>query len=484
MSAPDSRRFQIREAPYPDDIAAVVESFAGDNDVCWLDGAPAADAFTSDPARRWSVIGVGPAALLDQPAGRPATLTISGQTVDQDASGWRLLRRAGKHLMCPPGEWGLGPGWIGHIGFEASRMLERLPSRLKDDSGVSLMRLARFDAVIVLDHARRAAAAIGINRDSKNVAGGPGSSVDALAQRFRAAVEISSRVAANQSQAHDPPGVHAPTTRDDYRAMIQRALRYIAEGDIYQVNLSHCLRLDRLPSSFAVFRALRVANPAPYSALLRWRDFSIASASPELMLRVDGEAVCTRPIKGTRPCTRNHARDVAARRELMESRKDAAELAMIVDLHRNDLGRVCAPGSVTVVEPRGLEVHPRVFHTVATIRGRLASGRNALDALEASFPAGSISGVPKIRALEIIDELEHCARGAYTGAIGWLGFDGRLRMNVAIRTLQICGERATLHVGGGVVAESDPDAEYDETLAKARGILEALGAPPPGASDP
>ena len=224
----------------------------------------------------------------------------------------------------------------------------------------------------------------------------------------------------------------------------------------------------------ATYAAMRRTNPAPYAALLRWCGGAIASVSPELLLHVRGDSVLTGPIKGTRPRSDDAVLDAAYRQELLDSAKDAAELAMIIDLHRNDLGRVCAYGSVRVAQQRRIEAHPTVFHTVAGVVGRLAPGRDALDALAASFPAGSVTGVPKIRAMQIIDELEPVARGAYTGAVGVLGLDGQMTFNVAIRTLQIRPPAATLYVGGGIVADSDPTDEYEETLAKARGILNAL----------
>jgi len=262
--------------------------------------------------------------------------------------------------------------------------------------------------------------------------------------------------------------------RGVYERMVARALEYIAAGDIYQVNLAQRLRFDEVADPLETYRVLRRVNPARYAALLRWRDGAIGSVSPELFLHTRGREVLTRPIKGTRPRTHDAVLDAAYRQQLIDSAKDAAELAMIIDLHRNDLGRVCEYGSVRVRNARRLEAHPTVFHTVADVCGRLRADRDLLDLLAACFPAGSISGVPKIRALEIIDELEPVARGVYTGAVGVLGLDGQMTFNVAIRTLQFCKQAATLYVGGGIVADSDPADEYEETLAKARGIVEAL----------
>jgi para-aminobenzoate synthetase component 1 len=272
------------------------------------------------------------------------------------------------------------------------------------------------------------------------------------------------------------PQLRFEMERAVYERMVGRALAYIAAGDIYQVNLAQRLRFEGVGDPLDVYCRLRRVNPAPYAALLRWAGGAIGSVSPELFLRQRGRDVLTRPIKGTRPRTRDPLLDAAYLRQLRDSEKEAAELAMIIDLHRNDLGRVCEFGSVRVRHARRIETHPTVFHTVADVVGRLRADCNGLDLRAACVPAGSISGVPKIRALEIIDELEPVARGAYTGTIGVLGLDGQMTLNVTIRTLQFCGQTATLYVGGGIVADSDPAEEYEETLAKARGIIAALQA--------
>jgi para-aminobenzoate synthetase component 1 len=217
-----------------------------------------------------------------------------------------------------------------------------------------------------------------------------------------------------------------------------------------------------------------VRTPAPYGAFLNFPEQQIASASPELFLELRGRRLVTRPIKGTRPRGLTGPEDASLAEELLQSEKDRAELLMIVDLERNDLGRVCRPGSVHVDELRALEDHPTVWHTVAEISGELAAGADAIDAILAAFPGGSITGAPKVRAMQIIAELERARRGVYTGAIGYLGFDGDVALNIAIRTIVCRDGRATYHVGGGMVWDSDPAAEYEETLAKGRALHEAL----------
>ena len=256
-------------------------------------------------------------------------------------------------------------------------------------------------------------------------------------------------------------------TRKSYRQAVRRAKEYIAAGDIYQVNLSQRFHGTVDAPASDVYQALRAANPAPYCAYLDLGDAQILSSSPECFLKIDGRQVMTRPIKGTRP----RAVDPA---ELLASPKDNAELLMITDLERNDLGRVCEFGSVHVPELVCVESFATVHHLVATVAGTLRRDVSHVDCVRACFPGGSITGAPKIRAMKIIDELEPHARGVYTGAIGYFGPGGQSHFNIAIRTVVQQGRRLTFHAGGGIVADSDPDAEYEETLAKAQGIFNAL----------
>ena len=256
---------------------------------------------------------------------------------------------------------------------------------------------------------------------------------------------------------------------------VRRILEYIAAGDCYQVNLSQRLSAPYSGSAWSLYERLRAASPAPYSAFLDCGDHQVLSSSPELFLRVRGGEVETHPIKGTRPRGRTPEEDAAAAAELLSSPKDRAELLMIVDLERNDLGRVCRFGSVTVPELYRLESYANVHHLVATVRGQLRPQITPLECLRAAFPGGSITGAPKIRAMEIIEELEPVRRSLYTGAIGWVDGRGDGEWNIAIRTMVVKQGVVQFHVGGGVVADSDPQAEYEETLAKAGGMLAALG---------
>lgn len=262
----------------------------------------------------------------------------------------------------------------------------------------------------------------------------------------------------------------------DFIHMVERAQRYIAAGDIYQVNLSYPWRADwpQQADALALYLKLRAVSPAPHAAFMRLAGTTVLSASPELFLRMQGSRIATRPIKGTRPrFIDDPERDSAAVRELTSSVKERAELLMITDLERNDLGQVCEFGSVSVPELWRVESYAQVFHLVSTVTGTLRPHVDHVDAFRACFPGGSITGAPKKRASEIIAELEPHARGLYTGAIGWFGFDGRSQWNIAIRTAVQKDHQITFHVGSGIVADSVPQHEYEETLHKAAGILAA-----------
>ena len=267
-------------------------------------------------------------------------------------------------------------------------------------------------------------------------------------------------------------------TRDQFLATTRRVLNYIHAGDIYQVNLSQRLTAPWASGGWEFHRALSAASPAPFSAFIDAGDFQITSSSPERFLRLSGQHIQTRPIKGTRPRDADPQRDAQLAYELKSSEKERAELVMITDLLRNDLGRVCEFGSVAVPELMRLEQFPQVQHLVSTVEGRLQPELSHLGALRKCFPGGSITGAPKFRAMEIIDELEPITRGPYTGSIGYLGFNRESQFNIAIRTAVVRGGRVWFQTGAGIVADSDPEMEYEETLAKARGFETALKLAP------
>ena len=262
-------------------------------------------------------------------------------------------------------------------------------------------------------------------------------------------------------------------SREDFCHMVRQAKEFIAAGDIYQVNLSHKFSASWCSDALSFYEVLRRLSPAPQAAYLDLGRRQVLSSSPELFLKMNGAHIQTRPIKGTRPRRSEESADEASAHELITSQKEIAELIMITDLERNDLGQVCEYGSVRVTELLKLHRYEQVFHLVSTVEGCLRDGVDQVAALRACFPGGSITGAPKKRAMEIIEELEPVDRGLYTGAIGWFGFNGTSQFNIAIRTLILENEEAHFHVGAGIVADSQPEAEYEETLHKAGGILQA-----------
>ena len=263
-------------------------------------------------------------------------------------------------------------------------------------------------------------------------------------------------------------------TKDSYIKTIKKAKEYIKAGDIYQVNLSQRFKFTLDVDPFDLYRVLRAINPAPFASFLNFGDVKIISASPERFLKKEGCRIQTRPVKGTRPRGESPSEDNRLKEELLASVKDRAENLMIIDLERNDLGRICEYGSVHVTKFMACEEYATVFHLVSTVEGKLTRNIGAIDCLINCFPGGSITGAPKIRSMEIIEELEPVKRSVYTGSIGYIGFNGNMDTAIAIRTFVIKGKNAYFQVGGGIVYDSDPEKEYMETLDKAKALIEAI----------
>jgi len=377
------------------------------------------------------------------------------------------------------------PGWIGYLGYELGRHIERLPGHAANDTALPDVRLAFYDSVAVFDAIQRKWFLHSLR--FKRPRAGAGDAREALRRILTESPPGSSSLPAartDQADATLRPAANAqsPFSPKAYQDAVARCIDYIAAGDIFQVNLSQRFRIDVDADPLEIYRVLRRRNPAWYSAYLQFEAAghrcAVLSSSPELFLSVRQRRVITRPIKGTRRRIGRPDVDARAAADLLASSKDNAELAMIIDLLRNDLGRVCRYNTIRVTDPRRLETHPTVFHLVGTVEGELYDGVGQADLLKATFPGGSITGAPKIRSMEIIDELEPAARGVYTGCIGQVGTDGQATWNIAIRTI-ICDEQAAyVQVGGGIVADSNPAAEHQETLDKARALLEALAEAP------
>jgi len=354
-------------------------------------------------------------------------------------------------------------GGVGYFSYDMKNFIEHLPDYSMDDLEMPDCILGFYDAAVIFD-----------NLDNKcylmNSGLRAGESAGLLKEKIREPVIKEDPVFIPGSLS-----LESNFSMGSYMETIKKAKAYIKKGDIYQVNLSQRFETELGMDPFDLYMRLRAISPAPFAAYLNFGDCAIASSSPERFLFKRRDYVETRPIKGTRPRGEDAFSDALLEDELIHSPKDMAEHVMIVDLERNDLGRVCRYGSVRPSEFVVLEKYANVFHLVSTVSGRLRRGIGPIDCLLAAFPGGSITGAPKIRAMEIIDQLEPVKRSVYTGAIGYISFDGDMDTSIAIRTFIIRSGRAYFSVGGGIVADSDPEAEYYETIDKARGLMTALG---------
>lgn len=359
------------------------------------------------------------------------------------------------------GELPFSGGAIGYVAYDAARQLERLPALLPDD-GAPDARFAFYKGAVVFDHQTGHARAVC-----------RGEAWDEVVEELVAALQ--SRAAPQGEPFRLAHPIRNDVTRGEFIESVNRIRELIRDGEVYQVNLSQ--RFDGACSGSAaeLFARLARASPAPYAAYLDFGDEQIVSSSPERFLFCRDGFAQTRPIKGTRPRGQSEVETLAYEAQLRESEKERAELLMIVDLERNDLGRVCRPGSVDVDGLFGLERYATVIHQTATVSGRLEEGLDGLDCARALFPGGSITGAPKIRAMEIIERLERSRRGIYTGAIGYVDASGAIDLSIAIRTLRVAGGNVSFRVGGGIVWDSDPESEYEETLVKAKAMFQAIG---------
>jgi len=409
---------------------------------------------------RYTVLGVSPIARLQWSANGGEIFLPGGARAHEDsptALVREALRATAVRRENPPLPY--GPGWIGLFGYGLRCAFEDVPERHPDETGIADIDLAYYPAVAVHD----------AHDECWWLLWREGS--DHAARTLRALLGT-----------HGPDAVGGVTeapqariSRDDYLRAVERAVEYVQAGDVFQVNFAHEFSAPCRGDALALYTRLRSSNPAPYGAYLDLGGGrAVLSTSPELFVGVNGREVITRPIKGTRPRGATPEEDARLAAELMVSEKDAAELAMIIDLERNDLGRVCEPGSIVVEEEGAIESYAAVHHRVAAVHGRLEDGFDRIDLLRAAFPGGSITGAPKVRAMEIIDELEASRRGPYTGSIGILTDEGGMELNIAIRTAVVSGDVVRVHVGGGIVADSDPTAEYEETLDKGRALFAAL----------
>jgi para-aminobenzoate synthetase component 1 len=366
-------------------------------------------------------------------------------------------------------------GWIGYFSYEFGRYIERLPETTLDDLKMPLIRLCFYDRVVVYDHIEDNfwLIALQLSNDIET----PDEKLAGLEQLLAESQKIT--VPSPHSFDFDNidfSQVRCNIDKDYYFKAIEKIKRYIYDGDVYQINFSQRFECDYNAGPIELFHWQNHFNPSPYSAYIDAGKFNIVSASPEMFITITNGVISTKPIKGTRPRINETSVDARNFNELINSEKEQAELNMIIDLERNDMARICKPGTRKVIQPRTIESYPTVFHAVATVAGQIKKEITFCDVLKAMFPGGSITGAPKIRSMEIIDETEPTARGVYTGSIGFLGIDGSVCLNIAIRTIIIKDNTAFAQTGGGIVADSDPQAEWAETVTKARALLAGINS--------
>ncbi|MCY4425422.1 MAG: aminodeoxychorismate synthase component I [Halieaceae bacterium] len=442
---------KIHEIACPPPVEALIERFGRRHMPFILDSAQ-----TNDDLGGWSFFGAYPFEII---RGDP----------DSDAD-LGMLRRKMQSYACNshPRIPFIG-GAVGFLAYDYGRRLEKVPEIAVNDRNLPDLHFAIYDGIAALNNQTGVLylIALGIRGE-----------MDQVLEGLKAIVWTEPSPAATEPR----PAAATPASSDwewnlsteDYCSAVRRVREYIASGDVYQVNLSRRARCRFQGDTIALYCALRRGNPAPYGAYLDLGDLQFFSTSPEQFLQKRSRNLVTRPIKGTRPRGQSAVEQKHQAQALRQSAKDRAELLMIVDLERNDLGRVAKYGSVRVEALYQLESYARVIHQTAQVQARLAKGKDVYDALHALFPGGSITGAPKVRAMEIIEELEPTRRGVYCGSVGYIGFDGDAEFNIAIRSLHLKDGFLDYQVGGGIVWDSDPESEFQETLDKGRAIQQAV----------
>jgi anthranilate synthase component I len=425
---------------------------------------------------RFSFLGLNPS-LRFQVEGGATTIHRQGrrETLEPGIDPFEHLRRilAGFIPVATPGLPRFWGGLVGFLGYDMVRYIERLPN-LNPPTTMPEARLMLADNLLIFDNLRQTikilnlvhldpAAALQEQYDRAVTA------IDALVERLRQPVPLPEA----QPQSARPP-LTSNLTQDRFEDMVRQAKEYIAAGDVIQVVLSQCFKTPLRHDPFDLYRALRLINPSPYMFYLDQGDMKLVGASPEILVRLEDGQVSYRPIAGTRPRGATPAADQALEAELLADPKERAEHLMLVDLGRNDVGRVAKIGSVKVPELFSIERYSHVMHIVSQVEGELAPGRDGLDLLKSTFPAGTVAGAPKVRAMEIIEELEPTRRGPYAGAVGYLSFGGNLDFCITIRSFSIHRGQVYLQVGAGIVADSDPATEFQETVNKGMALMRAL----------
>ncbi|MBI5491751.1 MAG: anthranilate synthase component I [Deltaproteobacteria bacterium] len=365
-------------------------------------------------------------------------------------------------------------GAIGYMGYDVIRHIEKLPDIAPADLGLYDLFFIFTDTLLVFDNVEHkikviSNAYIEEGSDLEDVYGRAVKSIDSLVDTLR-----NGAVPARKDGPKDAPGISSNFRKEDFLKAVEKTKEYILEGDIIQAVISQRFTTPLTVEPFDIYRALRVVNPSPYMFFLRLGDLTLAGSSPEILVRVEDDSITVKPIAGTRRRGRDAEEDRSLEKELLADPKERAEHIMLVDLGRNDVGRVARPGTVEVNELMTIERYSHVMHIVSNVRGQLDRGMGPFDAFKSCFPAGTLTGAPKVRAMEIIEELEPCKRGVYGGSVGYFGYSGNMDMCITIRTLVIKDNRIYVQAGAGIVADSVPEKEYEETENKARGMLKAV----------
>lgn len=431
--------------------------FKDEKNTIFLDGGK-----DFESSGRYSFIGVNAFLTIKEKHG---VININGKEEKGDIFN-KLKEIMSKYKIKNNTQFPFIAGGIGYMSYDLGREIEDIPSIAVEDINIPNLYYNFYDNIIIVDNLNKEVfiTALGIHKDKKK-------SIDEIKQKIWLGEKVIYKKVNNHIEFNR---FKSNFHKEEYIETVDRVREYIRSGDIYIMNLTQRFWCNTNRSPYDVYRDLRYINPAPFAAYMNLDKFSILSSSPERFLKIKDNIVETRPIKGTRPRGENHEEDIMYSQELVNSEKDKSELLMIVDLERNDLSRVCKPFTVKVPELFKLETYPTVFHLVSTVVGKIKDQYNCIDCIRACFPGGSITGAPKIRSMEIIEELEKVRRNIYTGAIGYISFDGNVDSNIVIRTIHMQHSKAYFGVGGGITWESDCSFEYEETLHKAAALMRAL----------
>ena len=425
------------------------------------------DSSLRGPQSRWSILGTHPRAVLED---RNGTCFRDGNPVNDDFV--TALRKLLSTCNSPcPSDLPLGDGVIGFLGYDFGRRQLEVPSRHAPSIDMPCARFVAYDRLYIHDASRSRITLIAQGKTES-----PEKALNHMEQLARNGIARCTYRPATPATQTPPVSFSSDFTREEYLQAIKKLQAYLAEGDAYVANMTQRITVSSSADPYLAYRHLRASSPAPFASYLHTGKAQVICSSPERFLHVRNRLVETRPIKGTRARGATPSQDAALKRELADSAKDRSELLMVVDLERNDLNRVCEPGSVVVPKLYEIEAYATVFQLVATVQGRLANGYDCVDLLKAAFPGGSITGAPKLRVMEILDGLEHSARGLYTGSIGYISSTGNCDFNIAIRSAIAQNDIFEIGAGGGITYESDPAFEYEETLLKARAVLQAIAA--------